>query len=75
MNPFMYNSFIILLIIVIFSCAFTKKDEIYQESFFVPKKVKEFYRPIHRNIRMSYEGFYDKSSTQISNLFKKFGIL
>jgi uncharacterized membrane protein (DUF106 family) len=71
----MYNFFIILLLIIIFSCAFSKKYEIYQESFFVPKKIKEFYRPIHRNIRMSYEGFYDKSSTQISNLFKKFGIL
>ena len=74
MNKFIYNSFVFLLILIIFSCAFSKKD-VYQESFFVPKKVKEFYRPIHRNIRMTYEGFYDKSSTKISNLFKKFGIL
>jgi len=42
---------------------------------FVPRKVKEIYRPIARNIRMNYEGFYDKSSTNISNLFRKFGIL
>lgn len=75
MNQFIYNSFIILLIIVIFSCVFSKKHEIYQETFFVPKKLKEYYRPIHRNIRISYEGFYDKSSTQFSNLCKKFGIL
>jgi hypothetical protein len=74
MNKFIYNSFVFLLILIIFSCALTKKD-IYQESFFVPKKVKEFYRPIHRNIRTTYEGFYDNSSKHISNLFRKFGIL
>ena len=70
----MYNSLIFLLMIIIFSCAFSKIN-LYQESFFIPKKVKEFYRPIHRNIRTNYEGFYDKSSSKISNLFKKFGIL
>ena len=42
---------------------------------FVPKIVKETYRPVARNIRMTYEGFYDKTSTDISNLFRKFGIL
>jgi hypothetical protein len=54
------------------SCAFSKNN--YKETF-VPKIVKETYRPIERNIRMTYEGFYDKSSTDISNLFRKFGIL
>ncbi len=70
----MYNLLIILLLIIIFSCAFSKKN-LYQESFFVPKKIKEYYRPLQRNIRMTYEGFYDKSSTKISSLFRKFGIL
>jgi hypothetical protein len=73
MNKNIYNLLLFLLLIVIFSCAFSKKN--YQESFFVPKKVKEFYRPIQRNIRKNYEGFYDKSSKHISNMFKKFGIL
>jgi hypothetical protein len=54
------------------SCAFSKNN--YKETF-VPKIVKETYRPIERNIRMTYEGFYDKSSTDISNLFRKFGIM
>jgi hypothetical protein len=46
----------------------------YKEQF-VPKIIKESYRPVARNIRMTYEGFYDKTSTDISNLFRKFGIL
>jgi hypothetical protein len=74
MNKLIYNSFVFLLILIIFSCALSKKD-FYQEPFFVPKKIKEFYRPLHRNVRMTYEGFYDNSSKHISNIFKKFGIL
>ena len=72
MNKFMYNSMILILIIIILGCAFSKKT--YEEAF-VPKIVKESYRPIERNIRRNFEGFYDRSSTDISNLFRKFGIL
>ena len=68
----MYNSMILILIIIILGCAFSKKT--YEEAF-VPKIVKESYRPIERNIRRNFEGFYDRSSTDISNLFRKFGIL
>jgi len=46
----------------------------YKEEF-IPKIFKETYRPLERNVRMTYEGFYDKTSTDISNLFRKFGIL
>jgi hypothetical protein len=73
MNQFIYNSIILLLIIIIFICAFSKKNS-YEEAF-IPKIVKETYRPIERNIKKHFEGFYDKSSTDISNLFRKFGIL
>jgi len=72
MNKLIYNSLIILLIIIVLSCAFFNYE--YQESF-VPRVIKETYRPIARNTRIAYEGFYDKSSTDISNLFRKFGIL
>lgn len=72
MNKFMYNSMILILIIIILVCAFSKKS--YEEAF-IPKIVKESYRPIERNIRRNFEGFYDRSSTDISNLFRKFGIL
>ena len=73
MNKFIYNSIIFLLIIIILICAFSKKKS-YEEAF-IPKIVKETYRPIERNIKKKLEGFYDKSSTDISNLFRKFGIL
>jgi hypothetical protein len=63
--------FILTIIIVIMSIS----EHVVHKEGFVPKKVKEFYRPIHRNIRMTYEGFYDNSSKHISNLFRKFGIL
>lgn len=53
---------------------FKVKKKSYDEAF-VPKIVKETYRPIERNIRRNFEGFYDKSSTDISNLFRKFGLL
>ena len=49
-------------------------EQIIREPF-VPRKVKEMYRPIARNIRLNYEGFYNNSSTNISNLFRKFGII
>jgi len=71
MNSFNYSLFLILTIIIIFM---SFMERVYYEPF-VPKKIKEIYRPLERNIRMSYEGFYDKSSTNISNLFRKFGIL
>jgi hypothetical protein len=61
-----------MLIIIILACVFSKKT--YEEAF-VPKIVKETYRPLERNIRRNFEGFYDRSSTDISNLFRKFGIL
>ena len=72
MNKFMYNSMIFLFLFIILGCAFTSYST--QEAF-VPKIVKETYRPIERNIRRNMEGFYDKSSTDISNLFRQFGII
>lgn len=72
MNKYIYNSSLSLLLLIIIICLFSGRS--YREAF-VPKKVKEFYRPISRNIRINYEGFYNKSSINISNLFRKFGIL
>jgi hypothetical protein len=72
MKRILYNSFTVLFIIIMNSLAFSENQ--YKETF-IPKIVKETYRPIERNIRKTYEGFYDKTSTDISNLFRKFGIL
>ncbi len=63
--------FILTIIIIIMSIS----EHIEHKEGFVPKQVKEMYRPIVRNVRMNYEGFYNKSSSNISNLFRKFGIL
>ena len=37
--------------------------------------VRAFYRPIIRKTRIVGEGFYNKTSSNISNLFRKFGIM
>lgn len=76
MNKFIYNLLIVLLTITILNYAFDKKS--HQESFEMPgmpKIIGEYYRPLERNIRITYEGFYDKSSKKFSNLFRKFGII
>lgn len=78
MNKNIYNLFFILFIIILlyFLWYLTKlimyelglpTVKRYKEGF-IPKKVKEIYRPIERNIRITYEGFYDKSLTNISNI-------
>jgi hypothetical protein len=72
MNRLICNSLLFLFIIVILGCTFSTIP--YEEGF-IPKMVKETYRPLERNVRRNLEGFYDKSSTDISNLFRKFGIL
>lgn len=72
MNRIIYNSFVVLFILIMISCTFYENN--YKETF-VPKIVKETYRPLERNIRTTCEGFYDKTSTNVSNLFRKFGIL
>jgi len=72
MNKFIYNLVFVLLIIFFLGCILTNNS--YKEAF-IPKIVKASYRPIERNLRRQFEGFYDKSSTDISNLFRKFGIL
>lgn len=74
MNKIIYILLILLLIIVTIGNACSFSEYIYQEAF-IPKMVKETYRPFARNVRMTYEGFYNQSSTDISNLFRKFGIL
>jgi hypothetical protein len=85
MNKFMYNLMLLflglLLIFVIFLdyewlslVTFKSENKSYEEAF-IPRIVKETYRPLERNVKRNFEGFYDKSSTDISNLFRKFGIL
>ena len=40
---------------------------------FTPK-LRQMYRPFVRNTRVVGEGFYNKTTNNISNLFRRFGI-
>ena len=48
--------------------------DVYKESF-VPKIIKESYRPIERNMRHYYEGFFNHTSSSIVNFARKYRIL
>jgi len=41
---------------------------------FTPK-IRELYRPILRKTRIASEGFYTKTRSDVSNIFRKFGIM
>lgn len=64
----------LLVIIIITSILNNNNNNFYQESF-VPRVIKETYRPIHRNIKRKCEGIYNTSCQHISNFFKKIGII
>lgn len=70
-NFFLYIFFIIIILISLFTQNYF--DNIREP--FVPKKIKEYYRPIARNMRIGSEAFYDKSSLDLLNLFRKFQII
>ena len=65
-------SLLFLLSIVIISCAFP--SPLYKEAF-MPKIIKEKYRPFERNIRQQYEGFYTQTTNNTSTFLRKMGIL
>ena len=67
-SSFTYHVLLLSIVLIVFSAYNI------QESF-VPKIVKENYRPLERNIRRNVEEFYGRSSTNISNIFRKFGII
>jgi len=69
MKYFIYNC-LFLIIILLFAYINTK---IQQEAF--TPKINEIIRPYIRNARIYSEGFYDNNSTNMSNLFRKFGIM
>ncbi len=46
----------------------------HKQEAFTPK-FREMYRPYVRDARIISEGFYEKNKSDISNLFRKFGIM
>ena len=69
MKNLIYNCVLFLIIII-----FAYINSLHTVESFTPK-IKEIYRPYVRNARIIGEGFYNKSNSNISNLFRKFGIM
>lgn len=65
----MYICFMILIILT-----FSYYNSLHHVDGFTPR-FRGFYRPILRNTRIIGEGFYNKASSNISNLFRKMGIM
>ena len=66
---------ILFILFMLFIVCYYRFFSFSQESFLVPKKIKETYRPINRKIRMTYESFYAKSTTNISTFLRKMGMI
>ena len=73
MKYFIYNFF--LIIIVLFFAYINTQQEVYQEKEALTPKIRELYRPHLRNARIISEGLYNNHSANISNLFRKVGIM
>jgi hypothetical protein len=69
MDHFIYYCFLILIIIF-----FAYTNSIHSVEHFTPT-LRQTYRPVIRNTRLITEGFYNKVTTNISNLFRKYGLL
>ena len=69
MKYFIYNC--LFIIIILFFAYVNTKD---QQEAFMPN-MRQLYRPHIRNARVISEGFYEKQKSQVSNLFRKFGIM
>jgi hypothetical protein len=69
MKNLIYNCFLFLIVFI-----FAYINSLHTVESFTPK-IKEMYRPYVRNARIIGEGFYNKSTSDISNLFRKFGIM
>jgi hypothetical protein len=69
MNYFIYYCFLIFIVLIFSYINSTNTIE-----NFTPK-IRELYRPIVRNTRIITENFYNRQKTNISNIFRKFGII
>ena len=73
MNYWIYN-FILIVIIIAFAYNNSLNNSNMLVESFTPK-MREMYRPLVRNARLGAEGFYNKHSSNISNLFRRFGLM
>ena len=70
MNYWIYNCILILIII-----AFAYNNSLNDSKEPFTPKLREMYRPLVRNVRLGAEGFYNKHSSNMSNLFRRFGLM
>ena len=70
MKYWIYNC---ILIIIIIAFALNNNDNIILENF--TPKIREMYRPLVRNARLRSEDVYNKHSSNMSNLFRRVGLL
>ena len=68
---FFKQSVFFVLIVLVF--AYINTQNIIQIETFTPK-IRQMYRPIVRNTRVFGEGFYNKTTNNISTLFRRYGI-
>jgi len=69
MKKLIYCCFLFLIVFT-----FSYINSLHYVENFTPK-IRQMYRPHIRNARIIGEGFYNKSNSNISNLFRKFGIM
>ena len=69
MKNLIYGCFLFLIVV-----AFAYVNSHQSIEKFTPE-IRKLYRPHIRNARVYSEGFYNKTTTHISNLFRKFGIM
>ena len=67
-HVFLYLFFILIIVM----CSYYNSSN-YHEGF--TPHLRKIYRPYLRNTRIYTEGFYNKTKTNITNLFKRFEII
>lgn len=72
MEYWIYNFILIILIIAVSLNNSINNTPIIEK--FTPK-IREMYRPLVRNARLGAEGLYNKHSSNMSNLFRRFGLM
>jgi hypothetical protein len=69
MKYILYYIFFAIIILV-----FAYINSLHDVEGFTPQ-LREFYRPYIRNVRVYSEGFYNKQKNNVSNFFRKIGII
>lgn len=63
---------LLLISILLFYFLFYHSSLTQKQESFIPKIIKESYRPFERNVRNKYKTFYHHTSTKLSNMFRPY---